>query len=99
MRCGGLEKGLAEAQRKVEKAELEAYELEQCIFEHEEIMQRQTEKIDEYTRENEFLNGKINELSLMSMLRTQEFEEKFAALQTTLQEKSAKVNELSVEII
>ncbi len=35
----------------------------------------------------------------MTILRTQEFEEKIAALQASLKEKCQKVNELSVEII
>ena len=66
--------------------------MEQCIIEHEEIMQRQTERIDQSSREADFLNGKINDLSLMNMLRTQEFEEKVTALQNAIKEKSAKVN-------
>jgi chromosome segregation ATPase len=62
-------------------------------------MQKQTDRIDESAREADFLNGKINELSLMNILRTQEFEEKLASLQAALREKSQKVNDLSVEII
>lgn len=59
-------------------------------------MQKQTQKIDDSARENDFLNGKINELSLLAILRTQEFEEKYTATQNALAEKSQKANELSV---
>jgi chromosome segregation ATPase len=62
-------------------------------------MQKQSEKIDEFTRESELMNGRINELSLLNILRSEEFESKFAMMQAIVKEKSQKINELSVEII
>lgn len=62
-------------------------------------MQKQIVRIDETTKQNDFLNNKINELNLLSILRTKEFEEKFSAAQSALTEKAQKNNDLSVELI
>lgn len=62
-------------------------------------MLKQSEKIDECSNEAEFLNRKMNDLSLINILRSKEFEDQLSALQATIREKSQKINELSVEII
>lgn len=69
LKSSHLQKQLEELKVAHEKQQLENYELEQSLIEHEEIMEKQSQTIDNYSKDIEFLNSKIHQEALHSILR------------------------------
>jgi hypothetical protein len=55
-------------------------------------------KLEQSCKESDFLNNKMNEMSMMFSLRTRELEEALRQFDQSLKEKSLKISELTIEL-
>ena len=94
-----LERELHQNTLKLERLQHDNYEMEQSLIDHEQLMEKQESQIGDLQSSLEDANKRLQDNSLLELLKSSEWNEIRRSLESTLTEQAQKINMLSVEII